>query len=157
MITYPVDTKTARFTFKLGAVVKRGATWPNIDGTALVGQDKDLVILEERTGSKPTFDPATQYLAESWVDDTVNQTATLTYTPTALSASAIQKIADNAADDTRRTELASALATLDTWATQAAATTVTTQNAVTVLQTMVTRQGQFFAHFRKLLLSLGIK
>lgn len=157
MITYPVDTKTARFTFILGDTVKRGCQWPNVTGERLVGQDKSLVILEERAGVKPSYDPATQYLAESWVDDPANETATLTYTPAALSQTAIQKIADNAADETRRTDLASALATLDTWAAQAASTTVTTQNAVTVLQTMVTRQGQFFSHFGKLLRTLGIK
>lgn len=157
MITYPVDTKTARFTFILGETVKRGCQWPNVTGERLVGQDKSLVILEERADTKPTYDPATQYLAESWVDDPVNQTATLTYTATALSAAAIQKIADNAADETRRNELASALSTLDAWATQAASTTVTAGNVVAVTQTMVTRQGLFFAHFRKLLISLGIK
>lgn len=157
MITYPVDTKTARFTFILGETVKRGCQWPNVTGERLVGQDKSLVILEERTGSKPTYDPATQYLAESWVDDTVNQTATLTYTATALSAAAIQKIADSAADTQKRSELAAAISTLNQWSAQAAATTVTVGNVVTVTQTMVTRLGVFFSHFAKLLETQGIK
>lgn len=157
MITYPVDTKTARFTFILGETVKRGCQWPNVTGERLVGQDKSLVILEERTGSKPTYDPATQYLAESWVDDTVNQTATLTYTATALSAAAIQKIADSAADTQKRSELAAAISTLNQWSAQAAATTVTSGNVVTVTQTMVTRLGVFFSHFAKLLETQGIK
>lgn len=156
MITYPVDLN-ARYTFKLGEHVRRNQPWPRADGGALVGQDEKLVILQETTGVKPSYDPATQYLAESWVDDDENQVATLTYTVTALDPIIAAKIAARAANDQKLADLGAAVATLRTWSSQAKATTVTTQNAVPTLQTVVTRLGTFFDHFANLLEAQNIK
>lgn len=156
MITYPVDLN-ARFTFKLGAIVKRNQPWPRADGEALFRPADDLVILQETTGAKPSYDPATQYLSESWVDDDANQVATLTYTVTALDPVIAAKIAARAANDQKLADLGAAVATLRTWSTQAKSTTVTTQNAVPTLQTVVNRLGTFFDHFANLLEAQNIK
>ena len=156
MITYPVDLN-ATFTTKLKGVVKRNLKWPRADGMELYRADAEQVILQERVGEKPSYDPANEYLVESWVDDDANQVATLTYTVAPLSKNAKDRLAEIAARDAKTSELSGAITTLRSWASQEETFKVTAQNVVATVQTLVDRDAIFHKHFANFLEVQGIK
>lgn len=156
MITYPVDLN-ATFTTKLKGVVKRNLKWPRADGMELYRADPEQVILQERVGEKPPYDPANEYLVESWVDDDVNQVATLTYTVTPLPQNAKDRLAEIATRDAKTSELSGAIATLRSWASQEETFKVSAQNVVATVQTLVDRDAAFHKHFANFLEVQGIK
>ena len=156
MITYPVDLN-ATFTTKLKGVVKRNLKWPRADGMELYRADSEQVILQERVGEKPSYDPATEYLVESWVDDDANQVATLTYTVEPLPQSAKDRLAEIEARNAKSTELSGSIATLRAWAEQEQSFKVTAQNVVATVQTLVDRDAIFHKHFANFLEVQGIK
>ena len=150
-ITYPVNTNDT-FTFKLGEQVRRGIKWPRSDGMQLIGAPTNLIILREVRPASPTYDEATQKLgAGVWTDDAVAATATFNRPVVALTQAELDAIAFMEGLAAKRTNLSGSIATLRTWADQAAGTTVTSGNAVATLQTVVTRLGVFFDHFADLL------
>lgn len=152
MITYPVNVQADTFTVKKsGAVIARGSKWPRADGMQIVGLDPTITILKESESERPAFDPATQKITAAWVDDDVNQSAVYTWTVAQLNAGELTAVSDAAAFSAKKTNLVNAIATLRTWSTQAAGTTVIAGNAVATVQTMVTRLGVFFSHFADLL------
>jgi len=151
MITYPVNVAEDRFTFKLGETVKRRQIWPRDDGNELANADPELVILQEVL-DRPTYDSATHRLDNwRWVDDEQEQTATYTADVVALTQTELDAIADDAAREGKRTIIAQAIPTLRQWADDADAVTVTSGNAVSVLQTTVDRMAIFFDRFADLL------
>ena len=121
--------------------------WPNLDGTQVSG-----VVLLDVNEAKPSFDAATQKLERAdWVYDLVAETATRGWNIVALSQTEIDTNTDNADREVKRDRVGNAVATLRTWATQAAGVTVTQGNAIATLQLSVERQGKFFDHFADLL------
>ena len=144
MITYPVSP-TARFTFKLAGVTTRGVPWPRSDGQAITSPAPGLVTLEESVAALPTYNPATQKLdAGQWVDNETNQTAIFTRTAIALS-SAEQALVN------KRATIKAAIPVLRNWSSQAAGITVTTGNAVAVLQGVIDNLETFYDRFADLL------
>lgn len=157
-ITYPVDVQADRFTFKLGGETVRGKVWPRADGGELVNANTNLVILKESVAPLPTpIDEATEkYSAGAWVDDEQAQTAVFTRTiipKTQEEQDAYTELQDRAA---KRVQLANAIATLRNWSDQAGAVTVTTGNAVNVLQQVVDNLSIFYDRFADLLEVQGI-
>lgn len=151
MITYPVSP-TSRFTFKLLTDVKRGLLWPRADGLQLSNPAIGLVILEESIAALPVFDQATQKLdAGQWMDNEAQQTAIFTRNVVALNQDELDALALNNALKAKRDLMKAAIPVLRTWSTQAAAITVTTGNAVTVLQGVVDNLETFYSRFADLL------
>jgi len=79
---YNTDTSTAEAT---------GRPWPTADGVSNpVGMPANLVLLLEVTEAKPTIDSMTHKLVEDAVNyDTINKTATRSWSSVALSAEEI--------------------------------------------------------------------
>lgn len=103
---------------------------------------------------RPADDATTTYDLSYMFDGTT----TVTQTWTARPKTQVELDADTAAaaQDTRATDLTTAVATLRQWASDAASTTVTSGNAVAVLGTVVTRLGIFFDRFADLLEYQGL-
>lgn len=147
-ITYPVNVDTTFFTFKLGTNVVRNMRWPRADGMALSGTNVDLVILSQVLAATPSYTNTSHKLdAGSWIDNTNTQTATFTNALVVLSAGESNIIGIALTRINQKNSLSNSLSTLRSWATQAAGTTVTSNNAVAVLQTITTRLGTFFDNF----------
>lgn len=153
-ITFPVSTNDF-FSFRVGTDAwARNAKWPRSDGQPLTGTNALLQILREVQASIPPFTNTSHKLDEgTWIHNTNagTLTATFTFTPVPLSVTESNAVAAGLARGLQRTNLANAIVTLRSWATQAAGTTVTTNNVVAVTQTSITRQGIFFANFADLL------
>lgn len=144
-ITYPVSTNDF-FSFRIGTNEwVRNQRWKRSDGMPLTGTNAALVIRREIQGAIPNYTNTSHKLAPgTWAEDTNAQTATFTYSLAVLSAGESNQIV-------KTLNLSNSIVTLRLWSTQAAGTTVTTNNHVTVLQTMVTRMGIFFDRFADLL------
>lgn len=153
-ITYPVSTNDF-FSVRLGTNEwARGKKWPRSDGLPLTGTNVNLQILSEVQAAIPTYTNTSHKLdAGTWIHNTnaAVLTATFTFTPIPLSVAESNAIAAANSRLVMRTNLANALATLRTWSTQAATTTVTTNNVVAISQTTITRLGIFFGNFADLL------
>lgn len=151
-ITYPVNVETNFFTFKLGTNVVRNIKWPRADGMPLTGTNVDLVILAQVIAPTPTFTNTSHKLDVGiWVDNTNTQTATFTNPIVVLTPTESNIVVVALNRITQKNSLSNSLTTLRSWATQAAGTTVTTNNNVAVLQTITTRLGLFFDQFADLL------
>lgn len=153
-ITYPVSTNDF-FSFRLGTNAwSRNAKWPRSDGQPLTGTNVNLQVLREVQAAPPAYTNTSHKLdTGTWVHNTNagTLTATFTFTPVVLSAAESNAVAAGNTRLTQRTNLANAIATLRTWSTQAAGTTVTSNNVVSVSQTTITRLGLFFSNFADLL------
>ena len=151
MITYPVSPDD-RFSFREGIVTTRGMKWPRADLLQLTGAPADLVIMREVIAAAPAFNAATHKISGgTWSDDEADQVAT--YTPSVVALDSAE-LADSAAATVRaakRAAVVSAVSTHRTWSVEAAATTVTSGNAVATLQTVVRRLGTFFDRFADLI------
>lgn len=152
-LVYPVDVVADRFTvLKDGVLVKRGAIWPTADGMQIPDLAVDVTILKEVIAPIPTPNPATHKLGPGeWAHDIPNQTATFSRPVVALTTEELAEIEGNNDRQTKATNLSASIATLRTWSTEAAGTTVTAGNVVAVTQTMVNRLGIFFSRFADLL------
>jgi hypothetical protein len=151
MITYPVNANS-RFTFKLAGQTTRGVPWPRADGQALRDPAPGLVILEESVAELPSYNPATQKLdAGQWVDNETNQTAIFTRSTVTLSQAELDALAAREALNAKRTLIKNAIPTLRNWSNQAGGITVTTGNAVTVLQGVIDNLETFYSRFADLL------
>ena len=150
MITYPVN-QNSLFTFKSGQLIARNQKWPRADGMQLQGVPNGTIMLEQSEGAKPAFDPLTQKLVGAWVDDDVNQTAVWTWSAVALTTQEAAAAQEYAARQAKRAAVAQAIPTLRTWATQAKAVTVTSGNAVAVVQGIVDQLEVFWDRFADLL------
>lgn len=153
-ITFPVSTNDF-FSFRVGTDAwTRNTKWPRSDLQPLQGTNATLQILREVQAALPVYTNTSHKLdAGTWVHNTNagTLTATFTFTPVPLSVTESNAIVAGLARGLQRTNLANSIATLRTWASQAATTTVTTNNVVAVSQTTITRVGLFFANFADLL------
>lgn len=156
-IVYPVDPATDRFTVLVdGEVHKRGQIWPKADGSEITDLAANVTILQEVVEPAPVsgvdYDPATHRVGQgAWTDDIPNETATFSRPIVALTQAELDAIAVDEDRQTKAVNLNTAIATLRQWSDDAEGTTVTSGNAVNVLQTVVTRLGVFFDRFADLL------
>jgi hypothetical protein len=91
-ITYPVspDSKWSVYQLSTQQVIASHKPWAVADGSEIVGLDADYVYLLEITEAKPTYDSATHKLVKDAVNyDTINNTATTSWSAVALSAEEI--------------------------------------------------------------------
>lgn len=146
-ITYPISTNDF-FSFRLGTGAwTRNGKWPRADGQPLSGTNVNLQILREVNAALPAYTNTSHKLDNgTWLHNTNANTltATFTYAPVVLTAVESNQIS-------KRLVLSNAVTTLRTWSSQAAGTTVTSNNVVSVTQTTITRLGIFFANFADLL------
>jgi len=113
------------------------------------GTDFDVRIIPLEIDTDPEYDPATQK---------VNTARTVLATEVrdkknvvALTSEELAKIADNADRDAKIASVGRKVATLREWADIASETTVTTGNAVNILQQMVNNLGKFYDAFADLI------
>lgn len=143
-ITYPVSTNDF-FSFRIGTNEwVRNQRWKRSDGMPLTGTNANLQILREAQAAIPTYTNTSHKLDDgTWVHNTNANTltATFTFTPVVLSVAESNAVAAGLARGLQRTNLANSIATLRTWSSQAAGTTVTSTNVVAVTQTTITRLG----------------
>ena len=91
-ITYPVSPDSLWTVYKVSTseAIATRQKWAAADGGELKGQDADFVYLLEVTEAKPTYDNATHKLVKDAVNyDTINNTATTSWSAVALSAEEI--------------------------------------------------------------------
>lgn len=101
-------------------------------------------------GPVPAYDPELEYIQAGGIAVSLTEVTRL-YNKVAFTAEQLAAKADDVDRDLKKGNVANAVATLRDWATQSAGTTVTSGNAVTVLQTMVDRVGVFFDRFADLI------
>ena len=91
-ITYPVsaDSKWSVYQISTQQVIASSQPWAVADGGEIVGLDADYVYLLEVTEAKPTYSTDTHKLVKDAVNyDTINNTATTSWSVVALSAEEI--------------------------------------------------------------------
>ncbi len=156
MITYPVP-KDARFTVKFNGETHRGREWSRDDGGPIPNPPAGLVILLESEEPRPSFDPLTQKLAASWVDDHANQSAVRTWTVVQLTPEEAAEAADTATRLQHLRDMGAAISTLESWATELEGITATTNaQALALINNLKGKQVIFFRRFAGLLRGLRI-
>jgi len=91
-ITYPVSPDSLWTVYKVSTseAIATRQKWAAADGGELKGQDADYVYLLEVTEAKPTYSTDTHKLVKDAVNyDTINNTATTSWSAVALSAEEI--------------------------------------------------------------------
>lgn len=154
-LTYPVDTNERycvwETTFGTPYKGQENIAWPADGGAGPLDLSPNLVMLLRIINAQPAHDPATQKLEQTKTADVGAETYTIGWTVVALTAQEQADYADNIDRDNKLTTVGQQVATLRSWATDAAGTTVTNGNNTTVTQTMVTRMGLFFDRFADLI------
>ena len=102
------------------------------------------------TNNPPTYDPATEVLERGDVT-VVAGVPTVEYTVRDKTQAELDAEADETDRQAKGVNLANAVTTLRNWADQMEGVTVTTGNAVNVLQQFVDRQAVFYDRFADLL------
>ena len=86
-ITYPVDSESRWATYHepTGEIVARNKPWPVADGSAIVGQDPDYIMLMHVNDTPPAYDARLYILESSEGVDTEANVIHKTYDTTARS------------------------------------------------------------------------
>lgn len=130
--------------------------WPTSDGFLPQNLNPKIKILTNVVSPTPVagvdYDPATQTTQlQAPVVDLVEETYTYNWSIINLSQSEIDLLIDISNRSQKLTNVKTSIATLRTWATEANGVTVTSGNAVAVLQTITNRLGIFFDRFADLI------
>jgi hypothetical protein len=152
-ITYPVSS-TDRFVFyriSTQDILRKNVKWPRADGQPINSPDPDIGPAIMVFPAAPAYDPATEKLTQQGVLDAPNETYTVNWVIVALTAQEQAEYAEQQALNTKLVNLETAIATLRQWALDAQGVTVTSGNAVAVLQQVVDRSGVFYDKFADLL------
>lgn len=152
MINYPVDVARDSFTFIIGEEIHRNKEWPRLDGMPLEEADPNMVVLQQFYDEDPNYDPETEKLDEGhWDDDPAREMTIFSRKATQLTENELAINAEKKDRVNKRVALKNAIPVLRGWADDAEGTTVTSGNAVNVLQTVVNRLGKFFDNFADML------
>lgn len=151
-ITFPVssDARFVAYRISTGEILRKDMKWPNKAGLP-VTFDPDIAAAIIVNVPAPAFDPATEKLEKQETLDAPNEQYLVSFLAVALSQSELDAYAEQQDLQQKRTQLINAINTLRQWSTEAQAVTVTSGNAVNVLQNLIDKQATFYSRFADLL------
>lgn len=164
-LTYPVDLSKRYTIFNTDTMSPHvdglgkqfvNIKWPTPDGFLPSNLNPKIKILLHVVATQPVagvdYDPNTQKIErQPPVADLVAETYTYNWNIVNLTQNEIDRIIDDQDRNQKLTNVKNSIATMRSWATEAQNTTVTSGNAVSVLQTVTNRLGVFFDRFADLL------